>query len=49
VSFEVAMFKAGEDERDENKGIITTRRVSEGFLETLVKREIATPRSRVGL
>ena len=42
--FEVALFKNGEDQRDENKGIITTRRVSEGFLETLVKREIAIPR-----
>jgi len=27
--------------------IITTRRVSEGFTETLEKREIAIPRSRV--
>ena len=35
--------------RPKTSGIIPTRRVSEGFTETLVKQEIAIPRSRSGL
>jgi hypothetical protein len=44
--FEVARFRiAGDQAGKKKQGIITTRRVSEGFTETLVKREIAIPRS----
>ena len=42
--FEVARFGPGVIKSLKTVGFITTRSVSEGFLETLPKRKIAIPR-----
>jgi hypothetical protein len=49
--FEVAMFKAGADQLRENMGIIITRRVSEGFFQTLRQTQKLNPSltQRVGI
>ena len=48
VLLEVPLFKTAGDQRGK-KGIIITRRVSEGFTETLVKRYSSIPHLRFGL
>jgi hypothetical protein len=41
--------RLGEIKAAKTQGIITTRRVSEGFTETLVKRDNSIPHLRFGL
>jgi hypothetical protein len=43
VSFEVALFETGGDQRAKNTGIIITRRVSEGFLGKTVRTQKLNP------